>query len=74
MKMELERCVGVMGTMLVNDTRRSVEWLVPFTDACAWFEKQAVSTILVFVGGLPYSFLVRRVCSNLFSPISTRYT
>ncbi|KAI0665335.1 hypothetical protein C8Q78DRAFT_1065044 [Trametes maxima] len=25
---------------LVNEERKSVEWLIPFTEACAWFEKQ----------------------------------
>ncbi|CDO70959.1 hypothetical protein BN946_scf184829.g68 [Trametes cinnabarina] len=39
-KMELERCVGTIERTLASEERKSVEWLVPFTDACAWFEKQ----------------------------------
>ncbi|KAL1952365.1 hypothetical protein VTO73DRAFT_1514 [Trametes versicolor] len=39
-KMELERCVGVVERSLGEEARKGVEWLVPFTDACAWFEKQ----------------------------------
>ncbi|KAI0825282.1 Cullin-domain-containing protein [Trametes gibbosa] len=39
-KMELERCVGVVERELVGDARRGAEWLVPFTEACAWFERQ----------------------------------
>ncbi|KAI0735750.1 Cullin-domain-containing protein [Earliella scabrosa] len=39
-KMELERCVGQLERMLVNDPRKSVEWLIPFTEHCAWFQKQ----------------------------------
>ena len=47
-KMELERCVRVIEGSLVNDSRKSVEWLVPFTEACAWFERQVVSTRTIF--------------------------
>ncbi|KAI0358895.1 Cullin-4B [Trametes cingulata] len=39
-KMELERCVGTIERELLNESRKGVEWLVPFTEACAWFEKQ----------------------------------
>ncbi|KAH9850620.1 Cullin-domain-containing protein [Lenzites betulinus] len=39
-KMELERCVGVVERGLVSDARKGAEWLVPFTEACAWFEKE----------------------------------
>ncbi|KAI0666200.1 Cullin-domain-containing protein [Trametes maxima] len=39
-KLDLERCVGDVERALVNEERKSVEWLVPFTEACAWFEKQ----------------------------------
>ncbi|OJT08512.1 Cullin-4 [Trametes pubescens] len=39
-KMELERCVGVVERSLGDEARKGAEWLVPFTDACAWFEKQ----------------------------------
>ncbi|KAI0367469.1 Cullin-4B [Pilatotrama ljubarskyi] len=39
-KMELERCVGTIERELLNEARKSVEWLVPFTEACAWFERQ----------------------------------
>ncbi|OSD05750.1 Cullin-domain-containing protein [Trametes coccinea BRFM310] len=39
-KMELERCVGTIERTLANESRKSVEWLVPFTEACAWFDKQ----------------------------------
>ena len=53
LKLELEKCVGVVATMLIKDTRKSVDWLVPFTEACAWFEKQVVSP----VGVLNASFL-----------------
>lgn len=41
--MELERCVGVVERSLGDEVRKGVEWLVPFTDACAWFKKQVVS-------------------------------
>lgn len=44
-KMELERCVGVVERSLGDEARKGAEWLVPFTDACAWFEKQVVSRI-----------------------------
>ena len=44
-KLELERCVGTMGKMLETESRKSVEWLVPFTEACAWYEKQVVSRL-----------------------------
>ncbi|KAI8983312.1 Cullin-domain-containing protein [Trametes punicea] len=40
LKMELEHCVGVIEKSLGNESRTGVEWLVPATDACAWFEKQ----------------------------------
>ncbi|KAI0761642.1 Cullin-domain-containing protein [Trametes elegans] len=53
-KMELERCVGVIERELVNEPRASVEWLVPFTDACAWFEKQVglVQSLLAYLDTL----------------------
>ena len=43
--MELERCVGFLQRTLVEDNKvkGKVEWLIPFTNACAWFEKQVVS-------------------------------
>ncbi|KAI0762521.1 Cullin-domain-containing protein [Fomes fomentarius] len=39
-KMELERCVGKVQKVLIDDERKSTDWLVPFTNKCAWFEKQ----------------------------------
>ncbi|KAI1789168.1 Cullin-4B [Ganoderma leucocontextum] len=39
-KIALEQSVKELAEELKNEARKSVEWLVPFTDTCAWFEKQ----------------------------------
>ncbi len=44
-KLSLEQCVKELVEELNNDARQSVEWLVPFTDVCAWYEKQVVSRL-----------------------------
>ncbi|TBU26329.1 Cullin-4B [Dichomitus squalens] len=40
LKMELERRVSKMEEKLGGEPRKSVDWLVPFTETCEWFEKQ----------------------------------
>ena len=47
-KMELERCVGQVERLLASDEHRSIEWLVPFTQKCEWFEKQVVSACPIY--------------------------
>ena len=42
LKMELEQRVGKLEKALGEEHRKSVEWLVPFTETCEWFEKQVV--------------------------------
>ncbi|KAH9947362.1 Cullin-domain-containing protein [Amylocystis lapponica] len=39
-KLELEKSVGSLVKDLLVERRADVEWLVPFIEACAWFEKQ----------------------------------
>ena len=65
LKMELERCVKTMVSMLVTDTHKGMDWLAPFTDACAWFEKQVVSFCPALLS--PHLELQQcRVCCNPF--------
>lgn len=47
-KMELERCVAKVQKVLTDDERKSIDWLVPFTNKCAWFEKQVVSAYSLY--------------------------
>ena len=63
-KIALEQCVKDLAEELNNDARKSVEWLVPFTDVCAWYEKQVVSDPRPSSRPSPSSVL-SRVC---FSP------
>lgn len=42
-KIALEKCVKELVEELNSDARKSVEWLVPFTNVCVWYEKQVVS-------------------------------
>ncbi|KAI0651243.1 Cullin-4B [Trametes meyenii] len=53
-KMDLEHYVGNIERALVNEEQRGVEWLVPFTEACAWFERQVglLESLLVYLDTL----------------------
>ncbi|KAI0662359.1 Cullin-domain-containing protein [Cubamyces menziesii] len=73
-KMELERCVRVIEGSLVNDSRKSVEWLVPFTEACAWFERQVglLQSLLAYldtfyIAERPPLPSVKKLAYNMFS-------
>ncbi|KAK7688012.1 hypothetical protein QCA50_008382 [Cerrena zonata] len=39
-KLELERCIGDLVKSLENEQKQGVDYIVPFIDACQWFEKQ----------------------------------
>ncbi|KAH9927422.1 Cullin-4B [Epithele typhae] len=66
-KMDLERCGSMLQKTLVNKEEKSVEWLVPFTEKCAWYEKQVVSlpTVAVYFSLriMPSPVLRRPHCS-----------
>ncbi|KAI0327296.1 Cullin-4B [Cubamyces sp. BRFM 1775] len=73
-KMELERCVRVVESSLVNDSRKSVEWLVPFTEACAWFERQVglLQSLLAYLDTLyvaerPPLLGIKKLAYTMFS-------
>lgn len=42
LKLELEKCVGILARELLQDKARDVERLLKFNETCAWFEKQTV--------------------------------
>ena len=54
-KIALEQCMNELVEELNSVARQSVEWLVPFTDVCAWYEKQVVSIL---------SFLTPRIITH----------
>ncbi|KAI0757463.1 Cullin-4B [Daedaleopsis nitida] len=39
-KLALEQCVGEWEKTLIEESSKSVDWLIPFTKACTWFETQ----------------------------------
>ena len=41
-KLELERCIGELNRLLRNEEKQGVDFMIPFIDACQWFEKQVV--------------------------------
>ncbi|GBE81488.1 hypothetical protein SCP_0312170 [Sparassis crispa] len=53
-KIELERCVGRLSKELVYEDSKGVEWLLPFIETCAWFEKQValLQPLLAFLDRL----------------------
>ncbi|KAI0651391.1 Cullin-domain-containing protein [Trametes meyenii] len=72
-KMDLERCVGNIERALVNEERRGVEWLVPFTEACAWFERQVglLESLLAYLDTLyvaerPLLLSLRQLAYSMF--------
>lgn len=56
-KLELERCVGSLARELLQDSQDGVQWLISFIESCAWFEKQAVSSMFIIrVGARAYEY------------------
>lgn len=41
-KLELERCVGDLLRSLKDEEKQGVDYVIPFIEACQWFEKQVV--------------------------------